>query len=126
MMRPYQHSDYPIISSWGKVPPTGFFPVDTSFVYESEGRPLLFVSLYLTNTKDVCLVEHFIGDPERKGAERRLATQTVQAFLESYARDRGYARLLCFTNVDSLKAHYKGLGYSETSAGHSIFVKEVL
>ncbi len=124
MIRPFKTTDYQTVASWGEIPTLGFLP-NTSFVYEAEGSPLLFASLYFTNSKGVCLIEHLIGDPLRKGEARREATGKLLRFFERYIKEQGYSRMLGLTNVEGVRARYKELGYIETSAGHSMFVKEL-
>lgn len=128
-IRPYYATDWGMVEAWwkasGEVPPLPtMMPLESSFVAEVSSRPALAVALYLTNTLEIAYVENFVGNPELKGeARKRAATQLVEHFM-SFAKQRGYRRLMCMTEKPALMTRYQELGFHPTLGGVTAFVRE--
>lgn len=81
-IRKYRESDYPVIRAWwevsGETPPLpSMMPLDSSFIVEIDGTPSLSVCLYLSNQKQACIAENFVGNPGMKGTARRKASDML-------------------------------------------------
>jgi len=67
-IRPYVTADYLTIKDWwlqsGEIAPLrSMMPEDSSFIATYENFPILAVSLYLTNSTEVCWADNLIGIP---------------------------------------------------------------
>lgn len=122
-------SDLPMLRSWwersGEVGPTdSMLPRESTFVLEDEEGPLLATSVLLLNTRAIAWCEAFIGNPDRKGAERRRAARAGLDFCERFARFMGRESLFCMATRPELERYYEFLGFQET-ATVKCFVKGV-
>ena len=129
-IRNYKYTDYPVLKAWWEAnneaaPTLSLMPLESTFVAEWEGKPLLSVTLYLTNCKEIAFVENFIGDPEAKGPLRKEAGQVLQRYIEKWAKAAGYNRLMCTLLTEPLKPRYEELGYKTGVSGVSLMVKEI-
>lgn len=118
-IRSYREADYPTIHSWWKAqnevaPNPGMMPADSSFILEVDGRPTIAVCLYLTNTKEICYVENFVGNPNCELSSRREGTRLLLAHLKEFATQHGYLRLLCLAHAPKLKSYYQEIGFTPT------------
>lgn len=128
MIRNYQASDWMLVSDWwaqsGEIGPLPtMMPIDSSFVAEVHGKPALAVAVYLTNSPEIAYCENFIGNPEFRGSERRLAAQHLSEHVANFVRGRGYKRLICMTEKPVLMGRYKELGFSPTLSGVTTLVR---
>lgn len=127
-IRHYTKADWQMIEDWWKAsgeiaPLPSMMPLESSFVAEINNEPALAVAVYLTNTPALAYVENFIGNPKTKGEERKQASHVLAAHLCSFAKARGYQRLLCMTEKPILMAHYHKLGFTPTLGGVTTFVR---
>lgn len=127
-IRAYTEADWPVIWDWwiqsGEVAPLPtMMPLESSFVAEIEGEPALAVALYLTNTPEVAYVENFIGNPKVKGIQRKRAAKLLSDHIATFARSRGFQRLLCMTEKPVLKERYIELGFYPTLGGVTTLVR---
>lgn len=125
---PYFATDWPKIEAWWKAsgetaPLATMMPLESSFVAYVDGTPALAVALYLTNTPQIAYVENFIGNPECKGAERREAAKVLSDHIAAFAKQRGFASLMCMTEKQPLKQRYMELGFQPTLGGLTAFVR---
>lgn len=130
MIRTYNISDYETIRQWWAAanepaPPLGAMPSDSTFVYESNGRPVMSLSILLTNAPSVTFLENFIACPTFKGDERAHAGQQLVEHAMKYGRERGYTNTICFCYRDGLKRRYQELGMRLSLDGATVFTKEL-
>jgi hypothetical protein len=130
-IRDYTDEDWSVIDSWwkssGEVGPLqSMMPPDSSFIAEIDCVPALAVCLYLTNTKEICYVENFIGNPDLKGNFRKLATAILLDHITLFANRLGYKRLICMTEKPVLVERYKEIGFIPTLSGVTTFVRSTL
>ena len=114
---------------WEKSGETGPFevmmPLDTSFIAEVAGEGACAVTLYLTNSPAVVLVDNFIGNPEMDRRERRAAAVRLSNFIAGYAKKRGYLALMCMTDKHVLEKRYSELGFKPTLKGVTTMVRSL-
>jgi hypothetical protein len=130
VIRPYLPTEFEMVRRWwlahGEVPPLpDMLPPDSTFILELHRQPALCVSLYLTNSPEICYVENFVGNPELKGEARREGTEKLLAHLEMVARGRGYRRLICLGHKPELKKRYQEIGFTPTVDNITGFAKEL-
>lgn len=130
VIRNYQDSDYTTICAWWRAhdeiaPLPGMLPSESTFILELAKQPALCVTLYLTNTPEVCYVENFVGNPELKGGARRAGTERLLDHIATFAKDRGFKRLLCLGHKPELKQRYQEIGFTPTVSNITGFVKEL-
>lgn len=130
-IRPYRKDDWAQVDSWWKEsgeigPLETMMPLESSFIAEIDGTPALAVTLYLTNTPELCYVENFIGNPALKGGERRLATYMLLEHITKFANLLGYKRLICMTEKPILVERYKEIGFTPTLSGVTTFARSTL
>jgi hypothetical protein len=130
LIRPYKATDFPLVKSWWNAanevaPLPEMMPEDSSFITEIDGRPVLAVTVYLTNSKAIAYTENFIGDPEYKGSSRREAASMLSDHIATFAKERGYQNLLCIASTQKLVGRYEELGYVKTLENVSTFVRRL-
>lgn len=129
-IRLFKEKDYKDILMWwiksGELPPSlNMLPLDSTFILEYEGTPILSMCVYFTNTKEIAYSENLIGNPNFKGPKRRELVPVLFKYVENFAKDKGYKRFICFSYKDKLKKRYKNLGYKPTVNNLTSFVKEL-
>lgn len=131
-VRLYKKSeDLSIILNWYRSrkqiePYANMFTEESTFILENEDkRPIMCVSVYLTNSKEIALLEHLICDPDFKGYLRNVAIKMITNHAERFTKELGYKRLITLINKESLKNKYASYGYKENSFDLSLFVKEL-
>jgi hypothetical protein len=85
-------------------------PVESTFVLEDSGRAVMSISVLLTNSNEVAFLENFVADPEFRGPARSEAATMLVEHARSFAKQRGYKRVLCFCYREGLKRRYQELG----------------
>ncbi len=129
-IRPLGASDLPIIMKWWAAanepaPPSDTMPLESSFVAEVDGKPVLSVSVLLTNSPSLAYTENFIGAPDSKGASRREAALMLSDHIAAFAKARGCKYLACIAYRPKLWGRYEELGYVKTLEGVSTFVRQL-
>ena len=129
-IRPYTAADYPIIDAWwqfySEIGPTQeMLPEESTYIYEDRGAPVLCVTLYLTNTKEFCMVDNFVRNPGFKDLHRKQAITELLAYIENKAKGMGYKKMLCMGYRDKIKNIYRDLGFVSTLNNVETFIKEV-
>lgn len=127
IVRPYKNSDYSELCSWiGLQLPEGMLVENGTFILELDNVPALTLTVFLTQSKQIAYLEGFNKNPLFK--ERNLETegQKLWDHCFNFAREQGYARLLCCAEarVDKLKAKYQRFGMTKT-IDLTGFVKEL-
>ena len=126
-VRPYLPTDYDLIHSWwiasGEVPPQkDMMLLDSSFVLEDEGRPVMTITVYLTNTPAFAMVENLVKAP---GYKNKKAVAYAFRYAEEFAKRMGYKRTVCFGFKEKLTNLYTSLGYSPALTGLTSLFKEL-
>jgi hypothetical protein len=128
-IRPFTANDWPMVESWWKrsgevAPLPSMMPLESSFIAEVDYKPALAVAVYLTNTPELAYVENFIGNPEMKTQERKVAAFLLAKHISDFAKSRGFKRLLCMTEKPALVSRYLELGFMPTLSGVTTLVRE--
>jgi hypothetical protein len=130
-IRAYKKSDFPVISRWwseqNEVGPTELMmPEESSFIVESEfAEPIAAVTIYMTNSKQFCLVDNLVGNPTFYGQYRKDAIAHLQSYLEKWASSKGYLSLMCMAYKPQLTKRYEDLGYMQTLSGVTTMIKNI-
>ncbi len=127
-IRTYTHEDFKMLKSWwdaaGKnCPPPVMFSTDSTYIFEIEGVPALSVTAYLTNSKGLAILEHFVGNPELKGADRRNASAFFINLVYDTLNVLGYQYVLGFATNDKLVKRYEELGMTQLSPNITSMIK---
>lgn len=113
-IRHYKKEDYKDIASWwnanNKAIAEDFMSEETSFILEMDSKPLLSLTVYLTNCPGICYLENFIGNPEFKGKERKEASKQLVNFAYEFAKAAGYKHIMGFSTANKLDEYYQELG----------------
>jgi hypothetical protein len=130
-IRPYSKTDFAMLDQWWRTsgelgPLETMIPPESTWVLEIDKRPALSVSVIRTNVREYCYVENFIGNPELKGPLRKEATLSLLQYIQNYARERGYRRMLCLAHRGPLKARYQEIGFTQTLDNVASFSKEII
>lgn len=117
-IRNYTDADFEMIQGWwtkqNEVPPTKeMLPPDTTFICEYEGVPLVSITVYLTNSKEFCMLDNFVGNPEFPGEKRKEASGRIIGWSEVFAMTLGYKSMMCLAMKDKLKEYYTTFGYTK-------------
>lgn len=128
--RLYKDSDYEEVKRWYAAydegtPSPSIFPSDSTLLLEANGTPVFCLIVYLTNCKEICYLEGFIGNPDIKGSERLAASERMKDEAISFAQERGYRHALTFAYREGVKRRIKELGFEETLENLSCFVKRL-
>jgi hypothetical protein len=131
-IRNYKKSDLNTILGWysdrnqhGPLP--DMFLEDSTFVLEYDNKPVMCISIYLTNSKEIALLEHLARDPEfNDRSTTGEAINMITNYVENFTKNMGYKRIFTLINRQSLKNKYSDFGYLETNNGISIFMKELV
>lgn len=117
-IRPYHPNDYEMICSWfkhfGDAQPTpGMLLEDGTFIMEIDYFPAICQTVLLTQSKDMAYLEFLIKNPEFTASlEDYISVLWDRCF--RYASERGYSRILTFSENDKLSEKFKRLGMTET------------
>jgi len=127
-IRAYSVEDYKNISGWWKfydeTPPSRLMmPEDSSWILEDDDGPLLCVTVYLTNSKELAWVDNLIGRPKADKSLRREATMELLKYIGNVSRELGYEKLFCFSEKPELKRYYMDIGFIPTMDNVTTFVK---
>lgn len=126
MIRPYTIADFEMIQEWwGKPLTLDTIPVYGTFIAESDGIPLLSVTIYLTTGKGLALLENLVGNPAFKGEKRRELAKELAFHVEQWARERDVKKLICLAPNEKLEKRYQELGASIIMKNISCLAKEI-
>lgn len=129
-IRPYKNSDYEMISSWWTAynepaPIRGAMIENGTFILEFKNVPALCLTTLLTQSFEVAYVAGFVKNPLFKEIPLEPEGQHLWNHCFSYAKDKGYKRVLCFSVVDKLTKKYEKFGMKKTYNSLTSFVKEL-
>lgn len=114
-IRNYKQEDYKEISQWTKDMPVigeDLLSKSSTFVLEMNEIPVFALTVYFTNCKEICFLDNFVGNPAMKN-ERKEHTQLLFTYAEKLAKELGYKRVVCFSNIPKLISKYETFGYSK-------------
>lgn len=129
-IRNYNQDDFSMLLKWwilqNEFPPTKeMLPEESTFICEYENIPLVSITLYLTNSKEFCLLDNFVGNPEWKGILRKSASREIIKHAEKVAKELGYKSIMCMAYKPNLKEYYPSFGYTQRLDNVSTFNKEL-
>jgi hypothetical protein len=121
-IRAYQNSDFNEICSWWETyeavgPQYGMMVEDGTFVVEKEGVLLMTMTVFLTQSKQIAYFEGFCVKP---GTSRILSHELGTILWDHcyrYAKEKGYKRVIIFTDKTALCNRYLDLGMSLSMSG---------
>lgn len=127
----YTNNDFKLILNWwvsqNEFPPTeDMLPEESTFICEHNGIPLTAITVYLTNSKEFCMFDNFIGNPKFPGALRKEASGLIISHAEKFAKELGYKSIMCLATENKLKNYYQGFGYIKRLDNISSFNKELV
>lgn len=128
-VRPYKPEDYATLAGWYEghgmaAPPADFFLEDGTFVLEINGELAASLSVFLTQSPYVNLLEGFIGNPKAKFQRSQQNQHLVNRCYE-YARSRGAKSVFCHTDCDKLNDRYEVLGMRKIPQQQFTLMKEL-
>lgn len=131
IIRPFTKNDFEMVQAWWKkqdeLPPTlDMLPQESTFICEYNNSPLLAITVYLTNSKEFCILDNFIGNPEMTGKPRKDGSALIIEFAEQFAKDLGYRSMMCMAFKDKLKNYYQSFGYTKRFDNVATFNKELM
>lgn len=126
MIRLYKKSDYEILKSWWAhynqpAPTVGMIPTYSTFILESQLKPVMSISVIMTNV-DVVLIENLIKDPAFRDQQ---AVSRMFKYAEEFAKSEGYSSVILLPHVSKLKQKYQNLGYVDLVDNISILFKNL-
>lgn len=130
-VRNFNKSDFEMIQTWWKTqnefPPTlEMLPFESTFICELDKTPMVAITVYLTNSKEFCMLDNFIGNPEQRGNLRNEASRVIISHSEQFAKDLGYKSMMCMSLKDKLSEYYQSFGYIKRLNNVSTFNKELV
>lgn len=130
-VRNYTEQDFSMLNQWwvaqDEFPPTKeMLPKESTFICEQDGVPLVSITLYLTNSKEFCMLDNFIGNPKMRGEIRKAASDFIIKYSEVIAKELGYKSILCFATKPKLKEYYPTFGYMKRCDNIASFNKELV
>lgn len=129
LVRPYEADDFLMITSWWREheeigPTEAMLPLESTYIVEQNKVPVLCATLYLTNSKEFCLVDNLVANPNV--TEKRMkAMDVMDEHLCMVAKKLGYKKLLCMTEKPVLKKRYMEFGYNPTLENITTLIKEI-
>lgn len=111
-IRPYHNDDYQEISSWMITKFDESILSDSTFILDIDDVPAFCLTMYFTNSKELAFIENFAGNPNLKEI-RKPYSQTLWVYLEDLAKQLGYKKVICLSNVDDLTNKYESFGYTK-------------
>lgn len=127
-LRLYTDDDYLEVKRWYAAtdegtPTSSIFPQESTLLLEANGIPVFCLIAYLTNCKEVCFFEGFIGNPDFRGPERLEASQLIVDKACEFVKSLGYKNALTFAYRDKVKKRIEELKFEKTLDNLSCFIK---
>lgn len=127
-----EQADFEMLKSWwikqDEFPPTKeMLPEESTYILEIEGLgPIVSITLYLTNTREFCILDNFIGNPDFSGPARKEVSEIIISHAEKQAKELGYKSIMCMALKDKLKDYYQTFGYVKRFDNLATFNKELV
>lgn len=127
-IKQFKPENYELVKSWWDfyketVPELKMIP-ETSYIMYSNDKPILSVSLFLTNSP-LAWVDNYIGNPEFKGLHRKECGKLLLNHLEEVSLKHGKDRLFCMSVKEKTSKRYIELGFTKTASNIETFIKGV-
>ena len=114
-IRHYEDSDFDEICSWWRghqefAPLPGMMTEEGTFVLELDGKPVMTLSVMMTQSKQVSYFEGYCAKP---GLDQIISNQLGVILWEhgyNYLKKNGYKRVIAFTDKKKLVDRYTALG----------------
>lgn len=121
LIRHYREKDYEVIRKWWEdhrepAPLPGMMIEDGTHVLCLEDQPVMTLTAFTTQSKDVALLEGFCAKPGMLQKERNVLSQLLFARCLKYLKDRGVRSVFMLTNEVKLKKRFEQLGLSVLSS----------
>lgn len=115
--RPYTKNDFNMINDWLKFSKeiqmqSHVLPEDSSFILELDNIPTFLMTIYFTNSKELCFFENLISNPEMKRVRKPYLKNLFQ-HLENVAKENGYKKVMFFSRNKKTTERYKDIGYDQ-------------
>jgi len=122
--------EIPTIISWWKeygevAPEEGMMPIDSTFVLDLGGLPIVSLTVFHTNSM-VAWVDNFIAHPKLNFRERERVMNEAWEWVQQYVKDKGYKRMLCFSDKQSKVRLYERYGFITTLSNVVTMTKEIV
>lgn len=121
-IRPFRGSDFEPICSWWisaheQPPLSGMMISDGTFVLELDDRPVMTLTAFKTQSKEIAYFEGYCRSPDLD----RSLSQELGHFLWNhgyqYFKDQGFKRVIAMTDKVALKNRYIELGMDLNLSG---------
>jgi len=122
IIRPYSENDFEEICSWwrdhGEFPPLpGMMTQEGTFVVEYEGKAVMTLTVLMTQTKEISYFEGYCAKPGLDHVTRNQIGKILWEYGYNYLKQRGYRRVVAFTNSENLADRYVELGMQKCMTG---------
>lgn len=97
---------------------------ETSYIMYCDNKPILFISLIMTNT-EVIWLENLIGNPEYKGQKRKECANLFLSYIENVAKTNNKKRFFCMSANEKTTQRYIELGFQQTLSNVSTFIRSI-
>lgn len=129
-IRPYSNKDFSVIKDWWldatKVGPTeDMLAEDGTFILELNGFPALCLTVLTTQVKGMAYIFSFIKNPLFKKVQLENYGQMLWDHCFEYAKNKGYTKVICFSDNEKLQKKYERFGMSVTGTNLAALVKEL-
>ena len=130
-IRKFVRDDFEMIQSWWTkqnefAPTLDMLPEESTFICELNKVPMVAITLYLTNSKEFCMLDNFVGNPDMRGNMRSEASRIIINHAEQFAKELGYKSITCLALKDKLKEYYQSFGYTKRFDNVASFNKELV
>jgi N-acetylglutamate synthase-like GNAT family acetyltransferase len=122
LIRKFEDKDFDEVSSWLNIKVLPEMFSDSTFVLEEDNKLLFCLTIYFTNSKDLCLIENFAGNPKYK-EERKKYSQYLWLYLEKMAKEMGYKNIMVLSQVEKLTEKYEQFGYIKVMSNVDVLGK---
>lgn len=125
-IRPFKESDYEEICSWWRAhgefsPLPGMMTEEGTFVLELDDEPVMTLSVLMTQSKEIAFFEGYCSKPGLDKEIRNSLGKMLWAYGYEFLKDRGYKRVIAYTDKDALAERYQNLGMRPNVSGlHSL------
>jgi hypothetical protein len=130
LIRNYEDCDFQMIKSWWdaadvQAPNRALMPKETTFILELDGKPVMTLALFITNSFGMAYIENFVAAPDFKSSVRKKASKVLFDHILNFAKKLGYHRVCMFAYNDKLANRYTELGMNKTLNNVTTFAKEL-
>jgi|SRR6478735_2608065 len=129
-IRAYQHTDFEEICKWWvghhELPPIqGMMIENGTFILENDHQPVMTLTAFMTQSKEVSYIEGYCAKPGLDSALRRTLGEMIWEHCFQFLRSNGFKRALAFTDKPELVNRYKKFGMIKNMDGLSSLGREL-